>query len=224
MISGDLVESQQMDVVKKFMMRLAKRGWATADKLTVVPGNHDLYPASLIWPMTLNAAYQEFCRLTRRCCAGKDCEAFFSSHQIPFGKRLSSNVALAGLDTVRSGVILDVRYWASGELQEEDIDAAREFFDGKSKVQHKILVTHHYPYEVEFDHVEGNYVEPDPEVARNWLRYTGATLVLCGHMHGTDSRTMGKKCRLVCSGDAGDEGVYHIVDLHANGSVKVKQR
>jgi 3',5'-cyclic AMP phosphodiesterase CpdA len=222
-ISGDLVNSQEMDVVKTFMARLGRRKWATAERLTVVPGNHDIFPGGFARPRRPWTVFPEFSRLTKRTRVGAKSKGLIAGESYPFGKVLSSNVALAGLDTTWNDSRNPLN-WASGELEEEHIDKARDFFAASNGAQHKVLVIHHYPYPTTFPVVNGNFSDPEPSTSRNWLRFTGATLVLCGHWHGSETKLMGKNCRLVCSGATGDDGDYHMIDLPANGNAKVTRR
>lgn len=238
-ISGDLVNSQEMDVLQSFMRRLAQRGWTSAEKLTIVPGNHDFYPDhrhfSGEWKSILELGfthpqkvYERFNRHVKKTCTGKRSDTFFDGCLFPFGKKLAPHVVLVGFDTTRNGV----RYpllWATGEIQKEDVNEARSFFRQHRTAKHKIVVIHHRPYNTVFHGefvgpVDGNFVAPNKATARRWLLGTGATLVLCGHDHKTETKLMGENCRMVCSGETGEKGVYHLIDLPEKGKAKVTRR
>ena len=225
-ISGDIVGSQQMDVVKAFLTQLSRRKWASADKLTIIPGNHDIYPdLKWKWPARPDKTFKEFTRLTRRQRIGERSDSIFSNKQFPFKKTLNKNVVLAGLETTMNGVCSPISF-ANGNLEEEDIDAVTEFFDEHGSAKHKILVCHHYPFDTEFFAirglviVNGGFTDPEPEIARNWLCHTGASLVLCGHVHENHTKKLGKNCRMVCAGD-GQNGKYYLLDLNTDGTVKI---
>jgi len=58
--------------------------------------------------------------------------------------------------------------------------------------------------------------------------------VLCGHHHWSGERSMGRNCRLVCTGSSGgldneyedgdSDRTYHIIELHRSGRVRIVPR
>ncbi len=240
-ITGDIVDVAQIDVVAAFMKALRARSWGTPDKLTITPGNHDIFPvawSALRSPLALfkrpTSRFEALCRKLRSCNSGR----LFSNAMFPLGKCLSRDVLLAGMDTTRNEMYMPWQ-WSQGELPEEDIDQVQEFFASRS-VAHRIVAMHHFPYDVEIDAPSPtpkdctNFHEPDAETVRSWLRWTGATLVLCGHHHWSGERSMGRNCRLVCTGSSGgldneyedgdSDRTYHIIELHRSGRVRIVPR
>ena len=241
-ITGDLVESGQMEVVKAFLVALKQRRWAGAKRLTLIPGNHDIFPFSkrVISPIRRpTAIFDEFVALTRGSRTGAGVTKLVRDEPYPFGKVLHKGVVLVGMDTTRNGKFNPLR-WSEGELPEHHRDAAAEFFAEHTKAKHRIVAMHHHPWK-EFFHggkwIEQNFTTPRPEEVEAWLRKCGATLVLCGHVHqvaGIEARQFGRKCRVLRSGTAGgvdDEDadgnklrIYHLVDFGTNGKVQITAR
>jgi 3',5'-cyclic AMP phosphodiesterase CpdA len=204
---GDLVESQQMEVVRAFVRKLRARNYCSPEKLTIVPGNHDLFPGrALQFPKPVGRVYAQFSRLTREARSGQP-GTLFSNKPYPFGKVLTRDVVLAGLDTTRQGYRKIL--FGSGQLDEEDVDAVKALFDEHPQAKHRVIVMHHYPYYVKFMHGtlwDMNFRDPDAATVRKWLARTGATLVLCGHLHYQGNRKLPGGAHLVCNGDSGGEG------------------
>lgn len=242
MLTGDLVESGQMPIVAAFVEALKHRGWAGSDKLTIIPGNHDIFPFSKRALPTLRrptAIFEEFVTLTRRSRKGRNVTKLVRGEPFPFGKILTKDVVLVGLDTTRTGQYNPFR-WAEGELPEHHREAASEFLAANSKAKHRIVAMHHHPW---FENLEGNnwieqnFTTPPPDEIEAWLRKSAATLVLCGHVHaedGVEKRRLGKKCVAFRAGTAGgvddayEDGdkkrIYHLIDLESNGKVRVTPR
>lgn len=237
-ITGDIVDAGQMEVVRGFIRHLKGRQWANPDRLTVIPGNHDIFPISwhslpsLRRPTSL---FQEFTQATRGCRTGA--ERLVADGPYPFGKVLCPDVVLVGMDTTRNGQFSPLN-WSEGELEEHHQEAVTDFFRLHSKAKHRIVAMHHHPWEEEFvwwgTILEQNFTTPPPEEVEAWLRECGATLVLCGHVHQAESieeRRLGRRCRVLRSGTAGgvndedDDGdklrVYHLVELFTNGRIKI---
>lgn len=139
----------------------------------------------------------------------------------------SRDIVLAGLDTTRQGFRRIL--FASGQLDKEDVDAAKDFFDGHPQAKHRVIVMHH-PYDVPFEHGQVwdmNFRDPDAATVRNWLACTGATLVLCGHLHEQLERQLPGGARLVCNGDSGSEGGNECQDgssLRSYSLIKLSNR
>lgn len=224
---GDLVESQQMDVVRAFMRELRARNYCSPKKLTIVPGNHDLFPGRVLQiPTLVGRAYAQFSRLTREARSGQP-GTLFSNKPYPFGKVLTRDIVLAGLDTTRQG--FRKLFLASGQLDEEDVDAVKEFFDEHPQAKHRVIVMHHYPYDVDFQYGRWpmNFRDPDAATVRKWLARTGATLVLCGHLHYQQKRQLPGGACLVCNGDSGGEGGNECPDgssLRSYSLIKLSRR
>ena len=243
-ITGDVVESGQMGVVKAFITALKQRRWASAARLTVIPGNHDIFPASFRAIPSLRRPsrnFEKFAELTRGSRTGSGVSRLLRGNPYPFGKVLSKDAVLAGIDTTRNGQSNPLR-WAEGELPEQQRTAVTKFFSKHAKAKHRIVAMHHHPWDEDFEEgwfeqrigrVQKNFTTPPADEVRGWLRECGATLVLCGHVHAEDGiakRQIGKHCQVLRSGTAGgvddaDESgdklhIYHLVDLEPGGRTR----
>jgi 3',5'-cyclic AMP phosphodiesterase CpdA len=242
-ISGDLVESGQMDVVAAFISALSRKGWGDESRLTLIPGNHDIFPFSkrMILPPIRRptAIFQHFVTLTSSLRSGARTKELLKDEPYPFGKVLNKAVVLVGMDTTRNGKF-NPCCWAEGELSKSHMKAAKVFLTSHTKAKHRIVAMHHHPWDENFyggNLIEQNFTTPPPEEVEAWLRGCGATLVLCGHVHQASSieiRRFGKKCQVLRSGTAGgvdDEDqngnklrVYHLIDLKSDGKIHFIKR
>ena len=240
--SGDILDAADPEVLGAFVEELRVRGLTDSSTLTVVPGNHDVFPLS--WPPTFKSIlrtigktahnnYEEFARLTACARSGKEAHQVFSNKPYPFVKNLSDDVVLAGMDTTVNDRSLPIS-WAAGELPAEDVDEVKVFFDKNRDALHRIVVMHHYPF-ADFENglVNMNFAEPDPATVRNWLGWANATLVLCGHIHGNRDRQAADGFRVVCTDSVNTyihsekyhEGLcYRLIELHPKGRVTVTDR
>ena len=246
-ISGDLVECGQMKVLKAFVGALRSRGWAGSNRLTIVPGNHDIFPLSKRVPPVLRrptSIYRDFAAITRGSRTGSGFRSLLRGGIYPFGKILNDQVVLVGLDTTRNGEY-NPKNWAGGELSEEQMSATEEFFELWRHVPHRVIVMHHHPWRESFfvppiegilGRVEQNFVKPTPEEAFAWIKSSNATLVLCGHVHqkdGIEKRSFGKGRFILRAGTAGgvddchggrNRRIYHLLDLSPSGGVRIRAR
>ncbi len=244
MLTGDLVDAAEMDVVAAFISELDGMGWGTSDKLTIIPGNHDIFPVA--FKSLLSARFrhrrpsslgEEFIDLTRRSRTGKGCRKLLRGETYPFGKVLDDRVVVVGLDTTRKGQY-NPRRWAEGELPESDMRAADRFLSAHADATHRLIVMHHHPWKEELiggDWIDQNFTTPPPEEVFDWIEESGANLVLCGHVHSLDAveRRRFKGGLIFRAGTAGgDHDVcdgdrrrgYHLIDLHENGRVAIQER
>lgn len=241
-ISGDLVESGQMHVVEAFMSALDQRRWADAGRLTLIPGNHDIFPFSkrVIPPIRRpTGIFDEFVALTRSSRTGAGATKLLRGEPYPFGKILHKDVVVVGMDTTRNGKFNPL-CWCEGELPKRHMEAAADFLASHAKAKHRIVAMHHHPWEEAFEGgkwIEQNFTTPPPDEVEAWLRKSRATLVLCGHVHqqvSIEQRRFGKKCLVLRSGTAGgvdDEGdngeklrSYHLIDLEFDGRTRIVRR
>jgi 3',5'-cyclic AMP phosphodiesterase CpdA len=222
-LCGDLVESQQMEVVRAFMRKLRARNYCSPERLTIVPGNHDLFPGrALQFPKPVGRVYAQFSRLTREARSGQP-GALFSKRPYPFGKVLTRDVVLAGLNTTRQGFKI---FFASGQLDDADILAVKSFFEEHPRAKHRVIVMHHMPFE-NGQLWDIGFRDPDAETVRDLLAWTGATLVLCGHLHGQLEVRLPGGAHLVCNGDSGGEGGNECPDgssLRSYSLIKLSRR
>jgi 3',5'-cyclic AMP phosphodiesterase CpdA len=241
-VSGDLVESGQMDVVEAFIDALSNRGWGDGRRLTLIPGNHDIFPFSkrVVPPIRRpKAIFEDFVSLTNSSRTETKITKLLRSEPYPFGKILNKDVVLVGLDTTRNGKFKPW-CWSEGELPKPHMEAVEVFLASHAKAKHRIVAMHHHHWEEQFiggNWIEQNFTTPPPEEIEAWLRGCGATLVLCGHVHQARSieiRRFGKKCQVLRSGTAGgvddeDENgdklrVYHLIDLKSDGKTQFTRR
>lgn len=242
--SGDILDAADADVLNAFVGELLARKLADADAVTVVPGNHDVFP--LGWPLqvsdlwrtitrTAHSNFEHFAQATAWSRRGKMAGELFSNAPYPFAKSLRDDVVLVGLDTTINDKNLPTS-WATGELSEEDADAAKEFFRQHRKAVHRIVVMHHYPF-ADFKDVNPminmKFVKPDPATVRNWLGRTDATLVLCGHIHDNRDKQAAEGFRVICTdsvnpyirkGDDHELRCYRLIELHTTGGVTVSDQ
>ena len=237
-IAGDIVDCAERKVLREFQASLEELGLSRSGDLTVVPGNHDIFPVTkrppFYNPSLPTKNWEFFCDIFSSTRRGRGSRRLLRGEPFPVGKLLHGNVVLAALDSTRNGCY-DPREWAAGELPGHHFEAVRDFFASQRKARHRVVVMHHCPWAPLEDSEDQKFpmgmAEPDAETAVNWLHWAGATLVLCGHYH-----VEVKKMRLAdgligfCAGTAGGaddpEGkcLFHIVELGDDGKVRIKQR
>ncbi len=233
-VTGDIVESGQMGVVGSFFAALKQRRWASARRLTIIPENHDIFPASVRAIPSLSRPTQNFNRfaeITRPAMTRAGVRRLLRGQPYPFAKILNEDVVLVGMDTTRNGQYNPLR-WAEGELSEEARNTVTEFFDKHSKAKYRIVAMHHHPTEENCVHgwIGQNFTTPPAEEIEAWLTECGATLVLCGHIHtegGIEKQKLGKSGHALRCGASGgvDESaakedrahIYHLIDLLVDG-------
>jgi 3',5'-cyclic AMP phosphodiesterase CpdA len=238
--SGDILDDADPDLLKSFVRGLRKRNLDNSAMLTVVPGNHDLYP--LGWPptltdvlrtlgMTAQSNFERFARLTVWSRNGDEADELLPGEEYPFAKVLRDDVVVVGLDSTICDTKLPTN-WAAGELSEDAVDAARGFFNEHQNAIHRIVVMHHYPFD-DFENAcnlfNMHFEKPSARTVRKWLSGTNATLVLCGHIHDNRDRWSANDFRVICTDSANSytdeedrEGrCYRLIDLHADGHVTV---
>ena len=241
-ISGDLVESGEMKVLRAFVAALKKLGWAGSRRVTIVPGNHDIFPFTKRKFPTIyrrpTSIFNEFNAITRGSRTGKGFRSLQSGAVYPFGKILNEQVVLVGLDTTRNGAFNPFN-WAGGELTGEQMLATEQFFSDWRHIPNRIIVMHHPPWKEAFvggSWFEQNFIRPTPEEVFEWIQISSATLVVCGHVHRSDGieiKSGGTRQTILRAGTAGgvDEGVggdkkrtYHLIDLNPKNTVKIHTR
>ena len=241
-ISGDLVDAAETKLVERFRSGLRQLGWASSDRTTYALGNHDVFPlpGKLIpglvnWPKltrpTANA--NRVLEITKSSRTGRGCTPLVTGEEHPVGKVLSDDVAIVVLDTIRRGQYNPQR-WGEGELPKSHMQAVNRFFKQHSHTRHRIIALHHTPWRENIDKEKlmgQNFVEPPPETIMSWLETSGATLVLCGHIHccwSIEKRPFGKNGIILRAGTAGGmhEGdsirVYHVIDLPAKAQQTIR--
>ena len=216
-ISGDVVECAQLDVVEALLVEISARGV----EAIVVVGNHDIFPVSAVNPgqmlkaavmaQTPTSNWQRFNRLL----------GLHGDEPYPVCLELNKWVVMAAFDTTRNGKYTPGQ-WVRGELPYEQLQIAARFFDAHPNAIHRIAVMHHYPWEE--NAYDGPFpldmVKPEPHDAVALLREIGATVVLCGHLH--DNRTIRLGGGLKGIRTAGPEG-YAMVELRRDSTCRVKR-
>lgn len=254
--TGDIVDSAELDVVVALLRALRGRGLG-ADEISIVPGNHDIYPLAWksgfedetvgegLWRRCTNAVsalpgvlrhvrgeaganFRRFSRMVDRL-NGRDARLFHNI-AVPYGKRLSDDVVLAGLDTT-CGSDSAVNEIATGQLPGDDLDAVKDYFDDHADARHRIVLMHHYPFDdfaSDWEHVPMHFVAPNARTVRSWLGWAGATTVLCGHIHEERRRRAREGFEVITSDSTYYERVsgrsgraYTLLTLHASGRVAV---
>jgi len=200
-VAGDLFDSASAmqdgrDVVEKYLRRLNL--WSR-DRLTIVPGNHDLFHtphrargrrkamilAKALWG-DLQERYDEFCDWIDELAYQEDVLAP-EGGLFPFYKDLGVTTLLA-TDSNACGVRK-----AGNGFWYEDYDEALRLAHGTDK--QRVLVMHHPPFEDAVrpiqDLLQGDFGFgfPKPEYKRlkKYLRDEGVGSILCGHLHWIES-------------------------------------
>ena len=237
-IAGDIVDCAEANVLQAFKTSLDQRGLMHACDLTVVPGNHDIFPITSNRPFlsfsrpTKN--WELFCALFASTRTGGGSRRLVRGEPFPVGKILNENVVLTAFDSTRNNSF-DPRSWASGELPENHVDAVEKFFAANSKARHRVVVMHHCPWadlsESMSQHFPMGMAFPDADTAVNWLHWAGATLILCGHYHvDVERKQLAQGLTGFCAGTSGgkddprNKRVFHVIELGDDGQIRIKAR
>ena len=237
-IAGDIVDCAEANVLQAFKTSLDQRGLMHARDLTVVPGNHDIFPITSNRPFlsfsrpTKN--WELFCALFASTRTGGGSRRLVRGEPFPVGKILNENVVLTAFDSTRNNSF-DPRSWASGELPENHVDAVEKFFAANSKARHRVVVMHHCPWadlsESMSQHFPMGMAFPDADTAVNWLHWAGATLILCGHYHvDVERKQLAQGLTGFCAGTSGgkddprNKRVFHVIELGDDGQIRIKAR
>lgn len=231
-ICGDIVDSSKIEVYSSFIDSLAAWGWASPERLTVVPGNHDVFSnlARIREQKGPQARFEKLCAITQRTRHSTLIADGDPVYGFPFGKELTPDVVLCGLDSTitNAGMLLSIK-GAGGELSQTHRDACSAFFSKHKQARHRILVMHHCPIDLEFSWggiIEQNFVDPPVDVVQSWIKTAKATLVLCGHVHENESYRIGRNCRVLVSGNSGgcetnrSERSYSLIGLPTNAAAR----
>jgi hypothetical protein len=132
----------------------------------------------------------------------------------PFLKHMANGVELIGIDTTINGCYNPL-HWAAGKLTPETQQAVLRRFK-RSTAAHRILVIHHTPWAERVDYewlVKQNFVSPGPEEVTRWIQMSGATLLLCGHIHQSTPSSGGSSdlvgwCGVAPRGEHDEPGVH----------------
>jgi UDP-2,3-diacylglucosamine pyrophosphatase LpxH len=237
-IAGDIVDCAERKVLRAFRTSLEELGLTRATDVTVVPGNHDIFPFTKKPPFARLARptknWEFFCDTFASTRRGRGSRRLVRGEPFPVGKTPAENVVLAAIDSTRNNCY-DPRMSASGELPDHHVEAVAEFFAAHAKARHKVVVMHHCPWkkleESENKRFPMGMAEPDAETSINWLQWAGATLVLCGHYHvNAEKKDLGGGLTGFCAGTAGgaddsdDNRLFHIIELGENGRIRVRER
>jgi 3',5'-cyclic AMP phosphodiesterase CpdA len=202
-ITGDLLDSWNPALLRRVLRTLERAGFASADRLTLIHGNHDL--AGVGSPMTTGGLLAQLLRVfdvppltaRRRGRFYQELTALDPAHQAPpFLKTLSDGTELVGIESVSSPVAairIDPRSvqitHAVGRVSDSTLAWLRALprhRGGRSRG----LVLHHYPLDtVPLQMLRGIVQVPMAIEARSraslWsaLQQAHVSFVLCGHVH-----------------------------------------
>jgi 3',5'-cyclic AMP phosphodiesterase CpdA len=202
-LSGDLVESRWTEGITKVMKHCGQAGFKGPNCLSVVPGNHDIHgdhrdPLNLITDNP-QSAEKRWNKSVQPYAIGplSTGASLFGNQPLPWGKHLRRSIGMVGIDTLSlSGL------WksAQGRIDPEDLAAANQFF-ATHKHTIRILVMHHWPWDMEFVSgglIDQNFTDPPPSKVRDMLRGLKLDVVLCGHAHDALESRIGPG-RVFCS-------------------------
>jgi 3',5'-cyclic AMP phosphodiesterase CpdA len=143
--------------------KVALAAWfADADKVTIIPGNHDRY--------------------TLRAHRSRRFEHYFGafSPQVPYPwlRRIDDTTSILGLDPTRAGIS------PRGRLPKAQLSAARELI-ARAEGTSRLIVACHYPVAVpdEFQREAARKPLANATELGDWLRTIGPHLFCCGHVH-----------------------------------------
>jgi 3',5'-cyclic AMP phosphodiesterase CpdA len=162
LITGDLTTTALPDEFQAAREALAAL-LVDADRVTVIPGNHDRYTAGSV---RLRAFEEWF-------------GAFAPAGPYPWLRTLDGETAVLGLDPTRSHLS------ATGRLPADQLARARDLLSEASPCPRRLLVACHYPvatppaYAAE---LRPKRLENADELA-GWLGGVGPHLYCCGHVH-----------------------------------------
>lgn len=181
--SGDLVEYANHNELKALIKGLQKLHLEN-HQVTLVPGNHDIFPASQyrLWRSIFR--FTKFPRYYDRFLeiAAPYLGEIVHSRPLVQVKELGSDTVLIAIDT-NDYSIRNHRQSARGHLSEAAWSAVeRTLHERNWQNKIKILAIHHFPYVWGKDiDVDVNFVDI-PEVQRR-LQTIDWRLILCGHAH-----------------------------------------
>jgi 3',5'-cyclic AMP phosphodiesterase CpdA len=237
-ISGDLLEGGYPAGYRKVRHQLERAGVFDPRRLSIVPGNHDLfyYPAVLCGKprrtflhhmgVTLRQAGQS--SLLRLSTRSKRHKAFwetfdelvpaacrvFDQAQLPFIKPLGGDVVLVGMDTTAPRVSkLPGRCQlqsVAGHTRVEDWLAVASALQAHWPNQRRVVLMHHYPFRTR----PTGFRKRD--YLRLWqcLRRIRAEAVLCGHLHASNGTSVRRgRVAIFCQGTSG--GVHRTTPTYS---------
>jgi len=134
--SGDVLHAANLEFLETFLLKLRDRNFSSTSNLTIVPGNHDIYPLS--WPprigqllripgKTAQRNFERFVQLTAKARLGRASKELFPNAPYPFVKVLSDEVVVVGLDTTRNNKWAPLS-WAAGELPQETMAVVKKYY------------------------------------------------------------------------------------------------
>lgn len=232
--TGDLVDHANLDDATKLFRGLANLGFCTAKDVTVIPGNHDVFPLGHFGgSLVFGDAAKNFDSFTRRARPYLSLEErVWSNRSWPFIRRLGRAVVIVALDTTHNG---DLGRFESG-VGEFDVDngvAILKRLDREHAGRRRVLAMHHWPFRWTLD-VDGlfpwlgrlarpssfNVNFGDLAPIRRFIRDGGFEVVLCGHQHGFQRRELGgiPIVRSAARWDRTDDGIefetgFHLIDF-----------
>ena len=209
-ITGDLLDRWDQALLNRALDALAARDLLTADRLTILHGNHDL-ASSGGHPRRTADLWRLMVRFwdpppivalrKRRFYAALDRRAPGIGSAPPFVKTLPGGWRLAAVDTVpvpwrplTIGFDGTTVHHAIGTVRRREMSWLRKLRDGDPL----LLLVHHFPLDApQFQWKPSGWLRhvmnevrvpmeiPEPQRTRFWeaVEASGARLVLCGHVH-----------------------------------------
>lgn len=173
---------------------------AQADRVTVVPGNHDRY--------------------TLRATRDRRFEAFFGNYmpaaQFPWLRPIGEGFVILGLDATRPHLT------ASGWIPPAQIAQAAELVKRLGADHVKLIVACHYPVAAPaaYQHDLARKPLTNAGAVRDWLATIGPHIYCCGHVHAAWAFTPVELPEQLCI-NAGAPLLHDPTGLHPPGFVEL---
>ena len=232
-LGGDITDLPNPPYLKKLVNFLDQAGIFNETMLTVVPGNHDIFPLSKRPPWITLGIPSLFRATFQHLFEPISCHHLQDSSFYPVGKRLTPRIALVALDSTARNA--NPTRWACGEIPPIHLTKTAEFFTSQKGTTHRLVVLHHRPWRTlassESAHFPMGMSSPPAENTMKQLQPGRPTLILAGHYHtfGDIERRKSRKTFCFGAGISGgadeEEGLhgYHTILLGSNGKISITQ-
>ena len=184
-LGGDLTDLPDPCRLRQLADFFTRQGVFHENTLTVVPGNHDVFPISKRPPWIKFGVPALYRRAFQRLF-----EPVLHNQE----KRLTPRIALVALDSTSKNT--HPTRWASGELSSAQLDKTAKFLLAQKGSVHRIIVLHHRPWRVlqraENSRFPMGMSTPSAEDTMNQLQRGRPTLILAGHYHTFEDQEIGR--------------------------------
>lgn len=162
LITGDLTTTALADEFREARAALAEL-LLDANRVTVIPGNHDRYTAGSV----RYRLFEEWFGM------------FAPSGPYPWLRPLDDETAILGLDPTRSHLS------ARGYLPVDQLERARQLTVGAPSMPRRLLVACHYPVVAPAPYIEelGQKRMTNATDVATWLATLNRHIYCCGHVH-----------------------------------------